>query len=269
MTNRDYLKSISHDYFDSYGFELPWQIPDYARATVGDWSLRYRPRCLAGSYLAHEIVEAPHAILMRSNEVWMSTGLLEAESHAWHLHCATGNVLVAGLGMGMYLHAASMKPSVSKIVVLENDPEVIALMRNSTSFDGWQHRDKIEILEADALAAETAGKVSSLFGGARPDYLYADIWPTFPHPDAPSQTKAMFDIFGARRAGWWGQEVEFGLWLSDAGKTANFENLGEFFEAHGINALTSAGYVAFCQEVIAVQLDLDLEAGRTPSLSFG
>jgi hypothetical protein len=37
MRHQDYLKSLANDYRVSYGFDLPWQIPDYLPVTIGDW----------------------------------------------------------------------------------------------------------------------------------------------------------------------------------------------------------------------------------------
>lgn len=267
MKHQDHLKSLSDDYKKSYGFELPWQIPDYAPVKRGDWSVRSRLGGLGGSYLAHHVVEPPHSVLFHGRDVWMSTGLMELESHAWHLHCANGNLMVAGLGMGMYLHAASMKPDVKRIVVVERDPDVIALMKESTGFESWVHRDKVTMIEGDAMASETGDLVAAAFNGERPDYLYADIWPVFPAPEAPAQTKTMVDLYRPRKAGWWGQEVEFGVWLD--GRGASLDTLREFFDANGIDAPIHEGYLAFCEDTISVQLDNDHEIGPVAASTYG
>ena len=39
----------------------------------------------------------------------MSTGLMEQESHAYHVNAAGGVVVVAGLGLAMYAYAAAVK----------------------------------------------------------------------------------------------------------------------------------------------------------------
>lgn len=254
MKKREHLESLSGDYRESYGFELPWRIPYYKPARIGDWSVRSRPQGIASSYLAHEVIEPPHTVLCHGADVWMSTGLIELESHAWHLHCARGNLLVAGLGLGMYVHAASMKPEVKRIVVIESDPDVIALMKEASDFENWQHRDKITIIEADALAEDTCGKVHAAFGGKRPDYLYADLWPVFPDPEAPDQTRAMIALYDPREAGWWGQEVEYGLWAAERSEDASLDSLREFLRDHEIDVWVNEGYVAFCRDAISVQL---------------
>ncbi|MCS4089355.1 hypothetical protein [Rhizobium sp. BK176] len=202
MKHQDHLKTLSDDYKRSYGFDLPWQIPDYAPVEQGDWSVRSRLGGLSGSYLAHQVVEPPHSVLFHGRDVWMSTALLEVESHAWHLQCAKGNLLVAGLGMGMYVHAASMKPEVKRIAVIERDPDVIALMKESTRFETWVHSDKVTMIEADAMASETEDMVAAAFNGERPDYLYADIWPVFPAPKARRRRRGWsINIVRGRQAG--------------------------------------------------------------------
>ncbi|MBY3151432.1 hypothetical protein HFO56_03390 [Rhizobium laguerreae] len=269
MKHQDHLKAISAEYENSYGFELPWQIPHYMPTRIGDWSVRPRLGGIGGSYLAHRVVEPPYTILYHGNDVWMSTSLIEVESHAWHLHCAKGNLLVAGLGLGMYLHAASMKADVRKIVVIESDPDVIALMKKSTDFEKWIHRDKITIIEADALATGTRDKVGLAFGGQRPDYLYADIWPVYPDPNAPAQTKSMIDLYKPHKSGWWGQEVEFGFWLEGRARDASLASLQDFFEDHEIDAPVHQGYLAFCRDAISVQLHETREPNFGAAPTFG
>lgn len=268
VNNQAHFKRLSEEYRESYGFGLPWQIPDYVPVSVGDWTLRRRPGGIAGSYLAEEIVEPPHAVLWRGSDIWMSTGLLEIESHAWHLHCAKGNVLVAGLGMGMYVHAASMKADVRRIVVIERDPDVIELMKRSSGFENWVHRDKVVFLEADALDEEARDRVSDAFDGDRPDYLYADIWPVFPAPEAPEETRTMVAMYDPKEAGWWGQEVEYGLWLAEYGGSADLESLRAFFKDHEIIAPVNEGYVSFCSDTISAQIDCVSYQEQMPSPEF-
>lgn len=249
------LRTLSDEYRREYGFGIPWNIPNYSEARHGEWTVSVRPSYISSSYLAKNIVERPHTVLTNENEVWMSTGLLELESHAWHLYCAKGNIVVAGLGLGMYAHAASMKPDVQRIVVIERDPDVITLMKQSSDFLNWSNREKVVIIEGDVLSATTAAKVTAALGGNNPDYLYSDIWPIFPAPEAPGQTKSMIDLYSPLMAGWWGQEVEFGIWLEQGSRHADLDALQSFFAYHDIDAppLTE-GYLAFCLDAASVQL---------------
>lgn len=266
MDHRQRLRDISVEIEAAYGFGIPWNIPTYVPGVSGEWSIRRRPGGVTETYLSRSAVEPEHAVMSRGGEVWMSNGMLELESHAWHLHCARGNVLVAGLGMGMFAHAAAAKPEVRRVVVVERDPDVITLMKQATDFSDWEHRHKIHIVEGDALAVESAASVEEAFAGLRPDYLYADIWPVFPDPAAPGHTRRMTEIFRPMRAGWWGQELEFGLWLNSIHEEPSMESLAAFFHHHGVDAAGSAGYVAFCEDVMEVHLrpenDLQIADGH-------
>jgi hypothetical protein len=167
--------------------------------------------------------------------------------------------------MGMCLHAIATKEDVRRVVVIEIDPEVIQLMSQSTDFDDWSCRNKITVLQADALAAETAKHVEEAFAGETIDYFYADIWPVFPAPEAPAQTGIMCELYKPAHAGWWGQEVEYGLWNEDSGQPVSIENMTEFFMQTGVKASLIPGYVSFCEAAISAQLGYE---GPTP-LSLG
>jgi hypothetical protein len=250
-----HLRGLSAEYEAAYGFGLPWAIPSYSAKKRGRWSVKRVAGSAGSSYLARHSVDQWHDALCHGDEAWMSTSMLEIESHAWHLHCATGNVLVAGLGMGMYLHAVAAKPEVERVVVLEIDPDVIAIMQSSTGFDQWADRDKIVIINADALSPSTASLVTEAFSGRRPDYLYADIWPVFPAQEAPRETVTMAELFHPVHAGWWGQEVEYGLWIEAGQREPGLADLEAFFLHHGIDAPTSEGYMAFCETVLEAHFD--------------
>lgn len=260
MSYQDHLKSLSQEYQSLYGFGLPWAIPKYRPAVVGSWSLRSRAGGVFESYLAESCVEQPHDVLCHSGDAWMSTSMLEIESHAWHLHCSTGNVLIAGLGMGMFLHAVAAKDDVENVVVLEIDADVIELFKLSTGFEEWPHRDKITILHTDALSPDAASHVRSAFAGKRPDYLYVDIWPVFPAVEAPQDTRNIVAIHDPVSAGWWGQEVEYGLWVDAGHRQINSDDLSAFFQHQGINVPLTVGYVRFCADVIDIQLGMSLKA---------
>lgn len=253
MTYQEHLKSLSLEYERTYGFGLPWAIPNYQPSDVGAWSLRSRRGGIYESYLAETCVEKPHDVLCHNGDAWMSTSMLEIESHAWHLHCSKGNVLIAGLGMGMFLHAVAAKPDVDHVVVLELDAEVIELFKKTTDFDNWPFRNKITIINSNALCPYASDTVKMAFSDERPDYLYVDIWPVFPAVEAPSDTRAMIAIHDPLSAGWWGQEVEYGLWIEAGNRQIDADDLQAFFAHQGLNVPLTTGYVKFCEDVIDAQ----------------
>lgn len=230
-----------------YGFGL-FPTPAYRPASLGDWRITNHMPAMSNGYLATVGIEA-QTVLRRGNKVWMSNGLLERESHSWHVHCAHGVVAVAGLGMGMYAYACAQKAEVELVIVADIDPDIIALMKKTTDFDNWPCRNKVHIIQADALSAEFASQVQALSAGKGVDYFYADIWPNFPAAEAPAQTAHMCLSLKPRAAGWWGQELSFAQDCRRQDCAADEESLQRFFAQLAIPApMFSAGYLAFCRD---------------------
>jgi len=242
----------------AYGFGL-FPLPPLRDAQISDWRVTRHRAGLVDGYVSGPAaaVEPFRHVLYHGRTAWMSSSLMELESHAWHVHQARGVVVVAGLGLGLYVHAAAVKPEVDRVVVVERAPEAIALMRQATSFDRWPDRDKVVVLEGDALDTE---RVKALVAGAigageerRPDYLYADIWPGLAAPEAPSQTAALVRALRPAAAGWWGQELSFGLWWREQGREEppDMAALRAYADAVGVPVPVTEGYAAFCRDAIA------------------
>ena len=183
--------------------------PGYACGAYGGWTLReksYDSR--ARGYFSDMDVEPPGHFLERDGDVWMSTSRLERESHAIHVKHATGNVVVCGVGMGMYLYNIAALERVERIIAVELDSAVIDLLHNATGFETWPGKEKIRFVNKDAL------KLTPADLGTNPiDYLYVDIWPELGNPDAIVQTQAIQSVVKAKTVGWWGQELDFIEWL--------------------------------------------------------
>ncbi len=212
-----------------YGFGL-FPLPAYRPVSQGEWRITTHMATMADGYLATTSFEA-NAVLKKGRAVWMSTCLLEQESHSWHVHCAQGVVVVAGLGMGMYAYAIAMKPSVDLVIVADISSDIIAMMKASTDFDQWPCRDKVIVIEADALSPGFAAQVAQHAGGRAIDYFYADIWPNFPAAEAPAQTARMAHALAPKTAGWWGQELSAPRGLGYASQPQHFSLL--VFDAGG------------------------------------
>ncbi|HJW23454.1 MAG TPA: hypothetical protein VJ576_01040 [Rhodocyclaceae bacterium] len=234
----------------AYGFGL-FPLPAYRPARRGDWRVATHLPSIGDGYVSTAAVEA-RAVLSRGREVWMSTGLLEQESHAWHVHCARGVVVTAGLGLGMYAYAAAMKPEVDLVVAADISTDVIALMAEAAGFGHWPCRDKMRIVEADALGPAFPAAVAEATGGRPVDYFYADIWPAFPAAEAPAQTAEMVCALGPRAAGWWGQELSFAEHCRARHRPADEDGLRAYFTETGVPAPPfTAGYAAFCRDAMA------------------
>jgi hypothetical protein len=245
----DIFKERDEDMKADYGFGLPLDIPNYQAFTFEDWTLEYmRGATIGSSYIARSVVEPDYYLLTNDGHPWMSTSLMERESHAWHMHMAHGNVVVAGLGMGMYLHAIAAKDDVVSIIVAEQSAEVITLFKKATDFENWPFRDKITIVHADCLSEDFAEHVEQSMDKTI-DYLYLDIWDSYPHPDAQAITKQMSDNLQPKYAGWWGQELELVAWLTEQQMDVSSDNIEIFFKKSGINVPVTKGFVSFCEDV--------------------
>jgi hypothetical protein len=69
-----------------------------------------------------------------------------------------GHVVIAGLGMGLALYNALLRPAVRRVTVIERDPEMIALFEEIRGSE-WPVPERFAIELADALGAcEISGR---------------------------------------------------------------------------------------------------------------
>lgn len=239
------LSDRDREMMEDYGFGPVVPCLRYAPAAVGRWTMASRRGGLSEGYVALSCIDAPyHAMVRDDGEEWMSSSMLETESHAWHLHRAAGDVVVGGLGMAMFAHAAAMKPEVERVVVVDVDPEIPRLL--DLSAPGWRH-PKMEILIHDVAEASLARRVREALGRDGVDYLYMDIWLDYPDPEAPGLTGRLARDLGAREAGWWGQEAA--LAFATGGVGLDEDGCRRFFEGVGVPVRVDDGYVRFCNDV--------------------
>jgi spermidine synthase len=112
------------------------------------------------------VLPGTYTKLMRGNTLVMSDTSDEMSDHYRFIKSANGNVLVAGLGIGMVLYNLLEKQEVSHIDVLELSKEVISLV------GPWfieRYVGRINIIHANALEY-TPPK------GTRYDFAWFDIW---------------------------------------------------------------------------------------------
>ncbi|HVI52990.1 MAG TPA: hypothetical protein VM661_17410 [Candidatus Sulfotelmatobacter sp.] len=234
----------------AYGFGL-FALPRYAEVKGKGWHVRHHLPSMSEGYLTQSFVEGNRFVLYEGRRPWMSTGLFEVESHAWHVQAAHGLVVVAGLGMGMYAYAVSQKPDVTQVVIVERDPRVAEILEQAVGFSQWPGRGKIQLLMADALDPDLPAQLALFTGGKTADYFYADIWPVAPDASAPSQMLAMAGRLAPAAAGWWGQEFNFGRWCLETGTKPDEAALRGYFAAYGVTAPVTPGYLAFCRDLLA------------------
>ena len=233
--------------------DLPYPAtPTYSIGKYGAWTLHEKSRITSERGYFTGFDEEPKGhFLVRDGDIWMSTSRLERESHAIHVKHARGNVVVCGVGMGMYLYNIAALPAVTKIVAVEIDADIIDLVQRATNFASWPGHEKISFVNRNALELSPAD-----IGNHPIDYLYVDIWPELGNPEAIPHTQAIQAMVNARRVGWWGQELDFMEWLFDRrprDHVATPADLLEFIRATGLRVEEqSPSYLLACRHAAAV-----------------
>lgn len=105
----------------------------------------------------------------------MSNTPMEQKTHIEAIDKAKGNVLVAGLGLGMYLQNIKDKEEVTSITVIEKSKEVIEIIGKY-----YTDCDKIKIINED---------IFNYIPNIKFDFAFLDIW-----PDISKDNLVEFDI---------------------------------------------------------------------------
>lgn len=124
----------------------------------------YNLRALLNNRLEALVNAGTYKVLTKDGEIVMSNTQLEITTHQEAIEKAKGNILVAGLGLGMFLTAIKDKKEVKKIVVVEKSEEIIQMI-------GKYYKDnKIEIINEDIFDFSTKDTF---------DLIWIDIWNDF------------------------------------------------------------------------------------------
>lgn len=190
-------------------FSTDLYLPAYRQGTVGRWRLTRSGFSLdRGYYSGTWGVWGLPALLHDTNgdgktwETWMSLSPLEIESQGIAPRHAYGHAVVMGLGMGWVAINIALNPAVSRVSVIERDPDVISLFYWSNALAGLpaELSDKIDIIKADALEWRPAP-------GLAVDFLYADIWCKLEEPQTLADVRRMQANVAAKTVYYWGQEL--------------------------------------------------------------
>src|SRR3984893_17928462 len=190
-----------------YCWTLPWpeiRVPHYRTGRVGAWELKRQFQPALRGYFRGPQRATDNYLLIKDDRVWMSLSPVEVESLAPHVARMRRHVVIAGLGMGLALYNALLRPVVRRITVLELDSEVIALfaaiMRPDMAGSG-----RFLIEQLDARDWRTTESV---------DFLYADIWDKIGAFKAAADTRIMCRNMRPKSAGYWGMEADFVSFLA-------------------------------------------------------
>lgn len=115
--------------------------------------------------------------LFIDGRLWMTDAEFECWTNLKFIERAYGDVLIAGLGIGLVLRPLLDAEDVSSVTVLERSPDVIALIGPL-----YQH-PKLTIVEADCHQWEPPKKAYN--------FIYFDIWPDVPNSDNRDEIRGL------------------------------------------------------------------------------
>ena len=193
--------------------DFPWPglcVPPYRPATLGNWSLKKVKQVAQFGYFQDWQGQGDIDALFYDEQTWMSSARDEVDSQTPHVAAAFGHVVVMGAGMGIALYNFLTKPDVTRVTLVERDPLVIDLLRQSVELDRWDGIEKLRVEIADALDHHPDLLV---------DHLYADIWAAPGEPRSIPDMQQIQANVRASQVGWWGQELNFLDWLAGISPT--------------------------------------------------
>lgn len=195
-------------------------VPRYRSCEVGHWRLQVAPLLLSAGYWNPPMLTRDTAILSRREaegyRTWMSMTPMEIESQEIGVRAASGHTVVMGMGMGWATVNAALRPEVTRVTLVELDPDVIEMNRLIGLFDQLPADivAKIDVVNADAMEYRSDTPA---------DMLMSDIWLPINGDERMEQSRVMARNTGARRVYVWGQELAIarrarvlGLELTDA-----------------------------------------------------
>ncbi len=120
-------------------------------------------------YICDRPLHLPGIVEADNMVCWMTVEPFEINSFADFIKTANGNVLLLGCGLGYASYMLSLKEDVKKIVVVDNNPDVIKLFKENILCQ-FEQKDKIQVVESDALEYMNHTDLNSF------DYVNVDIW---------------------------------------------------------------------------------------------
>lgn len=125
-----------------------------------------------------EIRPGTYRRLMKRDEniIMMSDTPAELRDMKQGIEEATGNVLVFGLGLGIFAENCAIKKSVKSVTVIEVDQDVIDLVAPHLT----KKHQKIEVFQGDVFTYKPQFKY---------DFIFVDIWPFIDHENLTDMRK--------------------------------------------------------------------------------
>lgn len=183
----------------------------YRPIEAGAWKLSIGSNVLCPGYASGTYVMRQLMVLTRGASTLMSLTPLEHESQILGVEAAQGHVVIMGLGMGWVAAETALREGVSRVTIIERDPDVIALHRELDLFAQLPGGagEKVRIVEASAYDWLPDHPV---------DLLMPDIWLGLVEGDRVPEVRRMQDNVAARAIYFWGQELEIARHAAAAGR---------------------------------------------------
>lgn len=149
--------------------------------------------------LQHRDAYVPEGIycqLKVGRTLMMTDTRMEQNSNYGVVHAAMGNVLIAGLGIGMILLPILAKPEVTGVTVIEKYADVVKLVEPAIRKAAGADAAKLRVIEADIF--EWAPPK-----GEKWDTIYFDIWPDICTDNLEEMTKLHRKMAKRKAPGGW------------------------------------------------------------------
>lgn len=212
-------------------FETDLFRPEYRPLRGERWELRHSPMNLAKGYWSDPLLILNLAALVRFDgpepRTWMSMTPMEIESQEIGVRFAAGHTVVMGLGMGWAAANAALNPAVTRVTVVEFDPEVIRVISAMNVFGQLPP-------EAEAKVTVHQGDATTFVPDRPADTLMADIWLPLYGDGRLDQVRQMRTNTGARRVYYWGQEMDIAERARDRGEDLSSETIAEIVSEMGL-----------------------------------
>lgn len=149
-------------------FQMATVLPEGSRGTAAIKHWRCDTPPIRGYAHPDEFVSpGTYAQLRINGALWMSDTDMERRTNRAVVRQARGDVLIAGLGLGLIVLPIALKPEVISVTIVERSQDVIELIYPTLR----EHLDprKICIVDADIMQWRPAR-------GVLYDVIYFDIW---------------------------------------------------------------------------------------------
>jgi hypothetical protein len=199
-------------------------MPVYKEVNTEHWKIKHLPFGHDHGYYSGNWTVQNMPVLLRNTDLinptwqsWMSLSAHEIESQEFGCRYAYGETVVMGLGMGWVAINAALNPAVTRVTIVEYDPEVIILIEKTNVLNTLPEGtlEKLNIVNADALKWMPQFTV---------DFLYADIWLKLAEPQTLDEVRRMQDNVQAETIYYWGQELTI---YEEAKKSNVWKNLNK------------------------------------------